>query len=169
MLYWEIVRDVWVSESAAVQAEEARLNKCLRDAEQREQSLIDALVRRAIDDETYAAQAARLGAQKMETRQHLETLTEAEPDVERVLDFATGVLHDLAGYWNQADLPERRVLQEIVYPKGLTFDGERIGTPVSSPVFSYLRGLEAPESTKVALGHLEPMDLLEVTRIGVAV
>ena len=142
-LFHEIVLDVWSSGAVAVQAEEARLRASLQQAGERRRQLLDAFLRQVVDDASYQAHDAHLRAQEDKARGHLDALTEAEPDSDTVLSFATDVLHDLPGYWNRADLAGKRVLQEIVYPEGLTFDGEGLGTAASSPIFSYLREISA--------------------------
>ena len=53
-------------------------------------------------------------------------------------------------------LAHRKRLQWFLYPEGLTFDGERIGTPLTSPLFTWLRSLADEKEKMVTPGGFEP-------------
>ena len=61
-------------------------------------------------------------------------------DVEGILAFAERVLPRAADLWVQAPLEQRQRFQQLFFPKGMTFDGQRfVGIATTAPAFSYLR------------------------------
>ena len=66
-----------------------------------------------------------------------------ELDVEGILAFAERVLPRAADLWVQASLEQRQRFQQLFFPEGNAFDGDRfVRTGATAPDFSYLRGIE---------------------------
>ena len=60
--------------------------------------------------------------------------------MEGILPFAERVLPRAADLWVQAPLEQRQRFQQLFFPEGMTFDGQRfVGTAATAPAFSYLR------------------------------
>ena len=78
-----------------------------------------------------------------------------------------GVASDL---WVQAALDQRQRFQQLFFPDGMAFDGNRfIGTGATAPAFSYLRGIQTGNEGLVDLnsgswnriaGWLRQLDLV---------
>ena len=63
--------------------------------------------------------------------------------MEGILAFAERVLPRAADLWVQASLEQRQRFQQLFFPEGIAFDGNGfVGTAVTAPAFSYLRGSE---------------------------
>ena len=63
-----------------------------------------------------------------------------ELDVEGILAFAERVLPRAADLWVQASFEQRQRFQQLFFPEGFAFDGNRfVRTVVTAPAFSYLR------------------------------
>src|SRR5262245_57319704 len=63
-----------------------------------------------------------------------------ELDVEGILAFAERILPRAADLCVQASLDQRQRFQQLFFPDGIAFDGNRfIGTGATAPAFSYLR------------------------------
>src|SRR5947209_3521472 len=61
-------------------------------------------------------------------------------DVEGILAFAKRILPRAADLWVQASLDQRQRFQQVFFPDGIAFDGNRfVGTDATAPAFSYLR------------------------------
>jgi hypothetical protein len=81
-----------------------------------------------------------------------------ELDVEGILAFAERVLPRAADLWVQASLEQRQRFQQLFFPDGIAFDGNRfIGTGVTAPAFSYLRGIETESEGLVDQMGIEPL------------
>ena len=66
-----------------------------------------------------------------------------ELDVEGILAFAERILPRASDLWVQASLDYRQRLQQLFFPEGIAFDGNRFNrTAVTAPAFSYLRAIE---------------------------
>ncbi len=156
-LFAEIVRDLWTEERSLEDAEARQLARRIEDREKVRERLLNALLRGAVDDETYRQHDEKLRKETAEAESQRIGIRSDEPDVEVVIAFAAEVMSDLAGYWNRAEPSAKTALQRVVYPGGLTFDGERLGTAVTSPVFSYLQGFTDQKNKLAALTGFEPV------------
>jgi len=57
-----------------------------------------------------------------------------------ILAFAERILPRAADLWTQSSLQQRQRFQQLFFPDGIAFDGDRfVGTGATAPAFSYLR------------------------------
>lgn len=71
--------------------------------------------------------------------------------MEGILAFAERVLPRAADLWVQASLDQRQRFQQLFFPDGIAFDGDRfIGTGATAPAFSYLREIRTENEGLVA-------------------
>jgi hypothetical protein len=62
-----------------------------------------------------------------------------ELDVEGILAFAERILPRAADLWVQASLDYKQRLQQLFFPEGIAFDGNRFNrTAATAPLFNYL-------------------------------
>ena len=79
-----------------------------------------------------------------------------ELDVGGVLTFAERILPRASDLWVQASLNQRQRFQQLFFPDGIAFDGNRfIGTGVTAPAFSYLREISTGNEGLVDLTRIE--------------
>ena len=62
-----------------------------------------------------------------------------------------------ARLWMELGLNQRQQLQKVLFPEGLRFDGEKFGTAVTAPVFSYLQQITSTEDNMVSPTGFEPV------------
>ena len=63
-----------------------------------------------------------------------------------------------ADLWVQASLDQRQRFQQLFFPKGIAFDGNRfVGTGATAPAFNYLRGIETGNEGLVDQTGIEPV------------
>ena len=67
-------------------------------------------------------------------------------DIDGVLAFAEHVVTNSARLWTELDLVQKQRLQQVLFPEGLQFDGERFGTAVTCLAFKKLDGSGGSES-----------------------
>ena len=93
--------------------------------------------------ETYDRHAEKLREELTLARISRHSGQLEELDVEGILAFAERILPRASDLWVQASLDQRQRFQQRFFPDGIAFDGNRfIGTGVTAPAFSYLRGIE---------------------------
>ena len=57
--------------------------------------------------------------------------------------FRSNAFYRAADLWVQASLEQKQRFQQLFFPEGIAFDGNRfVGTGATAPAFSYLRGIE---------------------------
>ena len=72
--------------------------------------------------------------------------------------FAERVLPRAADLWVQASLDQRQRFQQLFFPDGIAFDGNRsVGTGATAPAFSYLREIETKNEGLVDQTGVEPV------------
>lgn len=89
--------------------------------------------------ETYDRHAERLREELTLARIDRHSGQLEELDV-GILAFAERILPRAADLWVQASLDQRRRFQQLFFPDGIAFDGNRfVGTGATAPAFNYLR------------------------------
>ena len=108
----------------------------------------------SIDLATYSRQRDKLREEL--TLSKIDHHTEAvdELDVEGILAFAERILPRASDLWVQASLDYKQRLQQLFFPEGIAFDGNRFNrTAVTAPLFRYLAtGEKAEERFGVPTG-----------------
>ena len=76
---------------------------------------------------------------------------------EGILAFAERILPRASDLWVQASLDYRQRLQELFFPDGIAYDGNRFNrTAATAPLFNYLAPTEGADEKVVSRGGIEP-------------
>jgi hypothetical protein len=89
----------------------------------------------------------------------IEHHTEAvdELDVEGILAFAERILPRASDLWVQASLDYKQRLQQLFFPEGIAFDGNRFNrTAATAPLSNYLAPSESADEKMVSRVGIEP-------------
>jgi hypothetical protein len=71
--------------------------------------------------------------------------------VQGILAFAERVLPRASDLWVQASLDYKQRLQQLFFPEGIAFDGNRFNrTAVTAPLFNYLAPSESADEKVVS-------------------
>ena len=155
----ESVLQIWKARKAAVREEIANAERMAKAIQDKLDRLDEAfLFDRSIDIETYDRHAERLREELTLARIDCHSTQLEELDVEGILAFAERVLPRAADLWVQASLDQRQRFQQLFFPDGIGFDGNRfIGTGVTAPAFSYFRGIRTENEDLVDQTGVEPV------------
>ena len=88
-----------------------------------------------------------------------DTLTDqdVELDVEGILAFAERILPRASDLWVQASLDYKQGLQQLFFPEGVAYDGNRFNrTAATAPLFNYLAPSESADEKMVSRLGIEP-------------
>ena len=140
----ESVLQIWKARKATVRDEIATAERAAKAIQEKLDRLDEGfLFERSIDIETYDRHAEKLREELTLARIDRHSGQLEELDVEGILAFAERVLPRAADLWVQASLEQRQRFQQLFFPDGIAFDGNRfVGTTVTAPAFSYLRTIE---------------------------
>jgi site-specific DNA recombinase len=146
--YMRLVKEhvvrAWEQRKAKVCGDIADLEHRAKAIQQKLDRLDEAfLFAQSIDIDTYDRHKDKLRQELtlLDIDRHSDLLEKF--DVEGILAFAERVLPRAADLWVQASLEQRQRLQQLFFPDGVVFDGNRfVRTGVSTHAFKYL----APDS-----------------------
>src|SRR4030095_11942242 len=116
----------------------------------------------AIDVTTYGRQRDKLREEL--TLAKIEHHTEAvdELDVEGILAFAERILPRASDLWVQASLDYKQRLQQLFFPEGIAYDGNRFNrTAATAPLFNYLAPSESADEKMVTQSRIEPSTAMD--------
>ena len=119
------------------------------------------IYQKSIDQATYDRQRDKLREETALVEIELHEARLDELDVEGVLGFAEHLLRNVGRAWLEASLDQRQRLQQVLFPEGLSFDGEEFGTAVTSLAFNHFEALR-PTGTDLA----SPRGILPFTMRG---
>jgi hypothetical protein len=149
--------DIWHDLRREAAEEAASVKRRIGELEHRKKRFVEAyVVEQAIDRPTY--QRAIAEADEALTLLHLELhdATLEDLDLEAALGFASHLLTRTSALWEAADASQKRRLQTLVFPEGLTFDGNALGTPATALIFRLLGPEMRGEVNLVEQKGLEP-------------
>jgi hypothetical protein len=154
----ESVLGIWKARQASIREDLARAQRTADAIQQKLDRLDEAfLFQRSIDIETYDRHAERLREELTLARIAKHSTELDELDVEGILAFAERILPRAADLWLQAPLEQRQRFQQLFFPEGMSFDGQRFdGTAATAPAFSYLREIRTSEDGVVDQTTVEP-------------
>ena len=116
------------------------------------------LFERSIEIETYDRHAEKLREELTLVRIDRHSGQLEELDVEGILAFAERIRPRAADLWVQASLDQRQRFQQLFFPDGIAFDGNRlVGTGATAPAFSYLCGIQTGNERMVDQTGIEPV------------
>jgi hypothetical protein len=155
----ESVLRLWKARKAALREELDRSERAAKAIQGKLNRLDEAfLFERSIDIETYDRHAEKLREELTLARIDRHSGQLEELDVEGILAFAERVLPRAADLWVQASLDQRQRFQQLFFPDGIAFDGNRfIGTGATAPAFSYLREIRTENEDLVDQTGIEPV------------
>jgi hypothetical protein len=155
----ESVLQIWKARKAAVRNEVANAERTAKAIQDKLDRLDEAfLFERSIDIDTYDRHAEKLREELTLARIDRHSGQLEELDVEGILAFAERILPRASDLWVQASLDQRQRFQQLFFPDGIAFDGNRfVGTGVTAPAFSYLREMRTENKGLVDLTGIEPV------------
>jgi site-specific DNA recombinase len=155
----ESVLQIWKARKAAVREEIESAERAAKAIQNKLDRLDEAfLFERSIDIDTYDRHAEKLREELTLARIDRHSGQLEELDVEGILAFAERILPRAADLWVQASLGQRQRFQQLFFPDGIAFDGNRfIGTGATAPAFSHLREIRTENEGLVDQTGVEPV------------
>ena len=157
-LFREIILDCWSNRESEVTALRSQLQRHIDELLLREERLVKAhLDEDRIPKETFHRLMDKLREDLTLARLELHEATLDDLDIEGILSFVEQSLLDAPTLWREFGPNQRQRFQWILFPDGLSFDGKRFGTAVTSPIFSYLQDVQPEKEDMVARTGFEPV------------
>jgi site-specific DNA recombinase len=157
-LFNAVVLDVWRQRDADGRRLRQTLSGRIASLQARLGRVEDAFLHeRAIDRRTFESQRDRLRAEISTIETEMPDSALEAADVEDVLAFAEHVLSDTSRVWSDSGLNQKQCLQQVLFPTGLAFDGERFGTAATCLAFRHLEGNGEGGSSVASPTGFEPV------------
>ena len=159
--YMRLVKDrilcVWEQRRAEAKDRTTEQQRRVSAIQQKLDKLDEAfLYSEAIDVTTYGRQRDKLREELTLAKidHHAEAVDEL--DVEGILAFAERILPRASDLWVQASLDYKQRLQQLFFPEGIAFDGNRFNrTAATAPLFNYLAPSESADERVVSRTGIE--------------
>jgi hypothetical protein len=149
--------DLWQDMRATATGEAVTIRRRLDKIELWKGRLVDAYVyQQALDRATYDRELQRLAEAATLAQLELRDLDIEDLDLEAALGFARHILTRTYKLWETADASQKRHLQSLVFPEGITTEGTAIGTPQIAILFKLLRTENHQEEEMVEQKGFEP-------------
>jgi hypothetical protein len=149
---------VWEQRRAGAKDRTVEQENRVKLIQQKLDRLDDAfLFAQSIDAKTYERQRDRLREEL--TLAQIDHHAEAtdELDVQGILAFAERILPRASDLWVQASLDYKQRLQQLFFPEGIAYDGNRFNrTAATAPLFKYLAPSESADEKMVSREGIEP-------------
>jgi len=160
--YMRLVKDrilqVWEQRRAEANERTTEQERRVKAIQQKLDRLDEAfLYSESIDLTSYSRQRDKLREEL--TLAQIDRHTEAvdELDVEGILAFAERILPRASDLWVQASLDYKQRLQQLFFPEGIAYDGNRFNrTAATAPLFNYLAPSERADEKMVSRLGIEP-------------
>ena len=154
--YMRLVKDrilyVWQQRKAEANDRTAEQDQRVRAIQQKLDRLDEVfLYGQTIDATSYTRQRDKLREELTLAKidHHAEAVDEL--DVEGNLAFAERILPRASDLWVQASLDYKQRLQQLFFPEGIAYDGNRFNrTAATAPLFSYLAPSESADESVVS-------------------
>ena len=142
--YMRLVKDrilcVWEQQRSEAKDRTAEQERRVKAIQQRLDRLDEAfLYSESIDITSYSRQRDKLREELTlaKIEHHVEAVEEL--DVQGILAFAERILPRASDLWVQASLDYKQRLQQLFFPEGIAFDGNRFNrSAITAPLFNYL-------------------------------
>jgi len=153
----ESLLEIWHELRAESTQQATTAKKRIAELERRKQRLVQAYVYdQAIDRPTYDRELTTLDEALTFANLELRDAELEDMDLEASLGYARSLLTSTSKVWGVASAPRKRLLQTLVFPEGVTFDGKGLGTPATSFIFSLLGAESCDQEVLVEPKGVEP-------------
>jgi site-specific DNA recombinase len=157
-LFKQIVLDVWQTNYKRLDADNARIRAEIASLEADRQRIFDAHRSGTYDDLEFLEQKGYINGKIREKKLMLSEKQIEELNMEQALEYCFNFVRNSGNTWKSFEkLPELRLrFQNLVFPKKLSFDGEKFGTTTLSLVYSLKETFDADSSSLVDPTGFEP-------------
>lgn len=153
----EVFLEIWHELRGESEQQAAVAKRRIAELERRKQRLVHAYVYdEALDRPTYDRELVTLDESLTCAHLELGNAQEEDLDLEAALGYARPLLSSTSDLWQTVPAPEKRTLQPLVFPKGVTFDGRALGTPATACIFNMLGQNQAGRVSLVEPKGVEP-------------
>ena len=147
---------MWQTKLEATASLRDGLRHRLDELRRKKDRIFDLYLTQSIGGSAYEEQTARVEADIESARQELAVSAADDIDVEAVLAYAEMVLADPGRVLRGFGGGQRERFLRLLFPEGVTWEGEQFRTPVTNTVFSWLRDFPGGKKKVVPPAGFEP-------------
>ena len=158
-LFRAVVTDAWQKKQNEIGQDMAQFDKQIQKAEDEKQKVIDLAKRGVLDDETAKDELTKAKEKIALLRIQRNEFQIDEFDLEAGLNFCLFFMENVHRLWHEATLAQKIKFQEMVFPKGVTYDYKTFGTTEIASIYELKQAISDKKSTMVPSGGFEPPSL----------
>ena len=155
-LFKSVVTDAWQKKQNEIGQDIALFDKQIQKAEDEKQKVIDLAKRGVLDDETAKDELAKAKEKIALLRIQRNEYQIDEFDLEAGLNLCLFFMENVHRLWHEANLTQKIKFQEMVFPKGVTYDYKTFGTKEIASIYELKQAISEKKSTMVPRRGFEP-------------
>lgn len=156
-IFKDVVLRKWNNEFKEAKQLRRKLELQIKKLEERKQRIIDLYIDNKLSDEEKAANTASIDSEILEIGLSKTYEEEQALDKEAVIDYTTNFIRNIDKLWLNADLTNKRRIQNLVMPEGIQYEfGKGFGTPVLGLAFAINQTFSDGKSGLVGVDGIEP-------------
>ena len=149
------VREKFQVATADDKKEVSRLEGLLRELGDEETTLVKKNIKGVLGDAVLTQQLKRIEKETTDAQARLALLRSAEASPEEAVEYAEEYLRTPSKVWKESGISTQTRLQWFQFPSGLTFNGEKFGTPEICTIFKAKDEILSPLLSTVDPRRLE--------------
>ncbi len=156
-LFKAIVKDVYNTSTKEHAETIKKLNKRLDEVQTRKSKLIDLYIAGKLDENAYKIKSDEYVVEEQNIKADIITDELPKDDFKNCLEYVCNAINNIETLWLNSDLDTKQRLQNLIFPKGLTYDLEKFRTPEKSCLFTIIGALSAPYNKVVPPSEFESL------------
>ena len=151
-----IFQQVWTKKHGSLFDEAAALRSELAKLEAQRQTVLDQLKGGYLVGDDFKQVNESIPSQLEDARVRLSLAESSELDLETALDYLSYQFWNTHILWQESDLAGKIRLQKALFPHGVIWESEGLGTSPTHSIFNVLPATESEESLLVGPEGFEP-------------
>lgn len=156
-LFKEILVEVWKKKQGFVFEEQRKMDKDLVFLREMKRRLIEKNLQGIISDEDYKEQIESIGIRITIKEVERSEIKMEESNIDYLVSVSEELFNKVSTIWLDAPFEHKLKFQHLLFPKGIVYKDENIGTEELGLPFKLITDAEVKKTTLVALTGFEPV------------
>ena len=150
-----MIKDVYNQLTCERRIQNSRLQKDLKNLEEKKKRLVDLFLEGKIDEDTYGLKLDEFKQSEKSFKANMQDTLLTRSDFEKCLNSSLSIIQNLEKAWINAAYDIKKNLQNLIFPNGLSADFSNFQNRVNPSIFKQIGTLSVPSIDMVLPGEFE--------------